>query len=72
MRQFNAAMKVVIFFKGLPGLGKEPGIFCFHLFSHSTTLPLGHSGSPFCNFVIAMNLEAHIDRGRQACLPVYY
>jgi hypothetical protein len=31
----------------LPALGSEPGIFWFHLFSHSITLPLSHSGLPF-------------------------
>jgi hypothetical protein len=35
-----------LLFKRLPGLGSEPGIFWFHLFSHSITLPLSHSGSP--------------------------
>jgi hypothetical protein len=36
----------VFFKKRLPGLGSEPGIFCFRLFSLSITLPLSHSGSP--------------------------
>jgi hypothetical protein len=39
-----------LFFR-LPGLGCEPGIFCFCLFSHSITLPLSHSGSPISRFI---------------------
>jgi hypothetical protein len=34
------------------GLGSEPGIFWFCLFSHSIALPLSHSGSPIHNILI--------------------
>jgi hypothetical protein len=46
---------VILFFKRLPGLGSAPGIFWFHLFSHSITLPLRHSGSPTNGYFIVPN-----------------
>jgi hypothetical protein len=43
--------KITIFLKKVARarLGSEPGIFCFCLFSHSTTLPLSHSAVNFYN-----------------------
>jgi hypothetical protein len=45
--EMQSGVRFLTFFKKrLPGLGSEPGIFCFHSFSHSTTLRLSHSDSP--------------------------
>jgi hypothetical protein len=44
---FPRRMRLSKIFLRCPGWGSEPGICWFHFFSHSITLPLSHSGSPF-------------------------
>jgi hypothetical protein len=45
----NSSNPFLLFFKGCPGAGwgANPRSFDVALFSHSITLPLNHSGSPF-------------------------
>jgi hypothetical protein len=59
MFSFDSEVSKVFLKVARAGLGSKPGIFLFHLFSHSITLPLSHSGSPkrkWAKFVMNISL----------------